>query len=139
MNLASARPVEVFVVEDSRLLRERLASVIKEIPGLAWSGAAADAPHACGEIERLRPGLVILDLQLERGSGWDVLAALNRLPDPPRVIVLTNHADEEHRQRSLERGAAYFFDKSTGLDQFLETLQGIAEDPGFGPPRPSPS
>jgi len=85
-------------------------------------GYADRAAGATVEIRRLRPDVVLLDMQLLEGSGMDVLKALRHDDHPPMIVVLTNHADPVSRERSLKEGARYFFDKSTEFDQFLAIL-----------------
>ena len=61
----------------------------------------------------------VLDLQLKKGTGLGVLKALRGTTRPPgaRVIVFTNYAFPQYRERSLALGADYFFDKSREFER----------------------
>jgi two-component system OmpR family response regulator len=64
------------------------------------------------------PDVLILDMAMPGGSGYDVLQAVKQGPCAPLIIVgLTNFP--AYRQKSLEAGADYFFDKSAEYDQLL--------------------
>jgi len=70
---------------------------------------------------------VILDLQLKQGTGLGVLKALAPVrPAGTKVIVLTNYAIPQYRDRSLALGADYFFDKSREYDRVRNVLEELA-------------
>jgi DNA-binding NarL/FixJ family response regulator len=72
---------------------------------------------------------VILDLQLKQGTGLGVLKALGPVrPAGAKVIVLTNYAIPQYRDRSLALGADYFFDKSREYDRVRNVLEELAGD-----------
>jgi DNA-binding NarL/FixJ family response regulator len=115
--------MDVFVVEDSALMRQRLGAALEELPGVRLVGWADREGPAITAIAELLPDLVVLDLRLGEGSGFAVLEAVKRLLAPPRVAVLTNHAAEPYRRRCAELGADYFFDKADGLDGLQEACR----------------
>ncbi|MDD5240689.1 MAG: response regulator transcription factor [Sulfuricella sp.] len=109
--------MDVFIAEDSALMRERLESLLAEVPDVAVIGHAVDESGAIERIDALLPDVVILDLNLQSGSGIDVLKSVKARHTAIKVAVLTNHADEVYRSRCMSAGADYFFDKTL---QFME-------------------
>lgn len=109
--------MNVFLVEDSAPMRERLRSMLSEIPGIVLTGHAEDEAGAIQCIGEATADLVILDLSLKSGSGIEVLKYLKQRHAEVRVMVLTNHTDEMYVSRCMNAGADYFFDKSF---QFME-------------------
>jgi len=106
-------PLQVYVVEDSKILQNLLVSAI-QAAGAEVSGCSGDAPTAIADLLVLRPNLVVIDISLSSGSGFDVLRALRDhalLPEQIK-IVLTNHATAEYQKISAQLGAHRFFDKS---------------------------
>src|SRR3954462_1045279 len=86
--------MEVFLVEDSHMVRERLEPLLAQVPGTTIVGHAAGATDAIREILSTRPALVVLDGQLAEGSGFDVLRALPaQAPEPGFVSPPTPPAD----------------------------------------------
>jgi len=127
--------MDVFLVEDSAGLRQRLVAELEEVPGVHVVGWADGEDEATAAIGRLRPRFVVLDVRLTQGSGLGVLAAVKRLDPPPIVAVLTNYPEPQYRARCAELGADCFFYKAGGLDSLLEACRraaGAAEELGNG-------
>lgn len=118
--------MKVFLVEDSALLRERVQAILASIPGATSVGHAASADEAIAAIATARPDVVVLDLQLESGSGFDVLRALPAGLARPAVYVLTNFANDAYRRKAESLGARGFFDKSQEFERLREALAELA-------------
>lgn len=112
----------VFLVEDSPLLRERLATLLATIPGAQLVGQAAAADEALAGIRGTSPEVVVCDIQLEKGSGFDVLREVKKHAPATDVYMLTNFASESYRQAAERYGARGFFDKSTQFDALRAVL-----------------
>ena len=110
------------MVDDSAAVRERVLVMLSEIAGVEIVGEASDGPSAIVLARASQPHAIVLDLQMRGGNGIDVLAELKRGPSSPLLIVLTNHADDQHRRRCLARGADHFFDKSTEFELVADVL-----------------
>ena len=113
---------KVFLVDDSPLVRERLAAMVGTLPGTRLVGEAAGAEEAIGAILAARPDVVLLDLTLAQGSGFDVLAALHRQAPDIAVYMLSNFAAAPYRRQAERLGASGFFDKSTDMEQVRAKL-----------------
>ncbi|HWA14692.1 MAG TPA: response regulator [Burkholderiales bacterium] len=110
-----AHPLEVFVVEDSAPVRERLEELVGSIAGAHCAGSAESAAGAIAGIRRLRPDAVILDIRLSEGTGFDVMRALRGEHPAPEFYVLSSFALEPYRRLALKLGAAAFLDKATEM------------------------
>src|SRR5688572_15805795 len=109
--------MDIFLVEDSAPVRERLADMLHAIPGVSLIGEATHADHAIRDILALRPNIVVLDLNLAAGSsGFDVLRAVQ--PQAPEIdfYMLSNFAADPYRQLAGRLGAREFFDKSREME-----------------------
>jgi len=124
-----AAPLMVFLAEDSQAIRARLAETIREIEGAKLVGEAGTVGEAIKGIRATQPGAVILDLQLEDGSGLDVLKAVHPSSPALHVAVLTNYATDQHRRACMDAGAEYFLDKSSDFPRIREIVQGWTRRP----------
>jgi DNA-binding NarL/FixJ family response regulator len=115
--------MNLFLVENSNYLRERLTRLVGRRQDVQVLGFAATARDAVQGIRQLKPDVVLLDIRLDQGSGLDVLKQIKKRGQPPVVIVLTNYAYPQYRDRFIASGADYFFDKSTELDLMLQALE----------------
>jgi DNA-binding NarL/FixJ family response regulator len=113
----------VFLVEDSLAIRERLAETIRCIAGARLVGEAGTVGKAIDGIRSTHPGAVILDLQLEDGSGLEVLRAVHPGSPALHVAVLTNYATDQHRRACMSAGAEYFLDKSSDFPRIREIVE----------------
>ncbi|MFL6565541.1 MAG: response regulator [Burkholderiales bacterium] len=114
--------MQVFLVEDSAAIRERVAAMLEATPNAELAGHAADAEGAIRDILAGAPDLVLLDISLAGGSGFDVLRAVR--PHAPQIefYVLSNVSAYPYRQLAGTLGARGFFDKSTEFERVRELL-----------------
>jgi len=110
-------------------VRALLAEEIKRV-GARLVGCSSDAQVAIGDVFALQPDLILIDIRLASGSGFDVLKALQLHSLAPAAIkvVLTNYADTEYRDLSASLGADRFFDKSLETGQALELIDTVAAE-----------
>jgi len=115
--------MKVFIADDSKIVVDRLADLLRDVRGVEVAGQAGDALEAVRCIRQVNPDAVILDLQMPGGSGLDVLRAIR--PDHPGLYVLicTNYAYPQFREECLSAGANYFLDKSTEFEKIPDILR----------------
>lgn len=109
--------MNVFLVEDSAAIRERLRLAVAECGGTVV-GEAATQDDAIRAIRQCHPQLLILDIALAQGNGIEVLRRVKTETPAILVIVLSNYSSPPYRKRCSELGAEYFLDKN----QEFETL-----------------
>ena len=121
----SASPTRVFLADDSALSRSRVAAML-QAQGMVVAGQAATPELAVSGILAVRPDVVVLDVQFDKGTGMQVLqAVLKAVPGIP-FIVLSNHAEPAYRRRYLAAGAACFLDKHAEFYQLAGQVQAAA-------------
>lgn len=118
-----ADPLRVLLVEDSRVLTERLAEVIRlsddvELVGSVDTEEGARAAVAADGID-----ILILDLHLKQGNGFGVLRALPKARTRPYVVVLTNYDLPQYKDAALKLGVTHFLDKLRDYDRLPEVLR----------------
>jgi CheY-like chemotaxis protein len=97
----------VVIVDDHAEFRES-ASALLEAEGFVVIGAAADGDEAIAAVERLRPQVVLLDVQLPGLDGFAVVERLAARPDPPRIVLISSREAAAYGPR-LEAAAAQGF------------------------------
>jgi DNA-binding NarL/FixJ family response regulator len=116
-------PLRVLLVEDSRVLTERLAELIRLSDDVRFVGAVDTEDGARAAVARQAIDIMILDLHLRQGNGFGVLRALAQAPARPLVVVLTNYNLPEYKQAALELGCTHFLDKLRDYDRLPEVLR----------------
>ena len=117
--------MRLLIVDDSRILRERLVGMLADLRGVEIIGQAQDTLEAIESIQKLNPNVVILDIRMPRGSGLEVLEAIKKKRDSLKVIVFTNFPYPQYRRRCMEAGADYFFDKHTEFEGLFDTIKNL--------------
>lgn len=113
--------LQVFHADDSLLIRERVAGLLQSA-AMAVVGHAETPQYAIDGILATHPDVVVLDVQLEGGSGLQVLRAVRRIAPDIAFVVFSNHSDQAYRKRYLDEGAQAFLDKSNQSDQLVQAV-----------------
>ncbi len=124
--LENTRTINVFIVDDSEIVRDRLTSMLTEVPSINIIGYADNPLAATESIVRTKPDVVILDIFLTGGSGIHVLKNIRGKQITSKVIMLTNYAQEEYKKKCFEEGADFFFDKSIEFDRVIDVIQKLS-------------
>lgn len=114
--------VKAYIVEDNDLIRDNLVETLTELAGIRTVGHSATEAGACSWLEQ-HPrewDLLVVDLFLEQGNGLGVLRKCQQRAAVQKVVVLSNYATDDVRDRCLACGADAIFDKSTELDLFID-------------------
>ena len=128
-----AMALRVLLIEDSPALRTLLSGMIEDIHGIEIIGEVDAEDQALAVIEQYHPDLAIIDLELNQGSGLNVLRQIRAQPErypDLRAVVFSNHAHASVRERCRMLGAAAFFDKTFQMDDLLDYLQVAAVNVG---------
>ncbi|HHC08104.1 MAG TPA: response regulator transcription factor [Actinobacteria bacterium] len=113
-------PIRVVIADDHHLLLDGLRRALGGLPDIEVVGTVSDGGRVAEVVERLRPDVLLLDIEMPGKSG---LAALRELSEPPPTVVVTMHADEEHRRRAREAGASCFLSKAAPLDDLAAAVR----------------
>jgi DNA-binding NarL/FixJ family response regulator len=123
--------MKAVVVDDSRIVRERVTDMLRELPLIDEIEQAVDGLDALEVIARVKPDLVVLDIQMPSAdgkrvdNGMDVLKAIKTAPHAPAVIMLSNFAEPQYRARCNQLGADAFLDKSNEFFQLIDIAEAL--------------
>lgn len=119
-----ATELTIYIVEDSPPVRERLIEAVSDVPNARVVGQAEAVSEALEGVQRSRPRVLILDIQLRRGSGIRLLKQMRAtgMSLPELVIVVTNYPTDDYRKASHDCGANHFFDKASEFDKVRDVL-----------------
>ncbi len=121
----SSASSRVYLADDSGAIRSRVAALLDGYD-LTVVGQG-DSPEACiAGILTSRPDVVVLDIQLEGGSGLQVLKAVRAADPAIAFVVFSNIANPTYRKRYLREGAAAFLDKSSDFERLPAAIEAAA-------------
>lgn len=114
--------LKTYIVEDNPTIRENLIGTLEELACVTAVGCAETESDGKAWLNdhRQQWDLAIVDLFLKQGSGLGVLAACRDRPSRQKVVVLSNYATADIRQRCAQLGVDAVFDKSNEIDALVE-------------------
>jgi len=114
--------LKTYIVEDNATIRDNLLATLEELAGIETAGTA-EAENE-GKTWLVTHGdqwdLAIVDLFLKQGSGLGVLEACRNRKPHQKVIVLSNYATADIRQRCVQLGVDAVFDKSNEIEALID-------------------
>jgi DNA-binding NarL/FixJ family response regulator len=115
--------VRVLLVEDSRVLAERMREALDVLDNVEVVGSVADETAAVDAVRAHEVDVIVLDLQLREGTGFGVMQRLGA--SRPKVIVFTNYMLPEYQRLAQSYGVEHFLNKSLDYERLPLLIQEI--------------
>jgi two-component system, NarL family, response regulator NreC len=122
----SAVNIRVILADDHAMVRSGLKAVLGGAPDIHVVGEASNGHEALALAGSLAPDVVIMDLTMPELDGIAATKAVAALPQPPRVLVLTMHAEEDYLVPLLEAGASGYLMKSAADRDLVDAVRTVA-------------
>lgn len=121
----STSKARVYLVEDHPVVREYIAAHVRNDLGLEVCGGAGNTKQALAEVQQMKPDLVIIDLSLADGHGFELIKDIGLTPPVPRMLVFSAHDEEVYAERVLEAGALGYVRKTASEAELLEAIRRV--------------
>jgi DNA-binding NarL/FixJ family response regulator len=118
--------IKVLLVDDHKLVRAGLQSLLATTDDIAVVGTAADGSEAIGVATATDPDVVLMDLSMPGMSGVEATRKLRCLMPSARVVVLTTFADEDLVHQSIDAGAVGYLLKDEEPDDLVRGVRAAA-------------
>jgi DNA-binding NarL/FixJ family response regulator len=119
--------VRVLVVDDQRVVREGLATLLALLVGVEVVGTAADGDEAVQLAAELRPDVVLMDLRMPRCDGVEATRRLRDHDPNIKVLMLTTYADDRSVIEALRAGARGYLTKDAGAEEIQHALDQLTQ------------
>jgi two-component system, NarL family, response regulator DegU len=116
----------IVIVDDHPIFRRGLKEIIESDARYIVAGESGDGQTALQQIKSLKPDVAVVDLNLPKISGLEVVRAVRALPQPPIVLVLTMQADEGTFNAAMDAGAQGYMLKENAVSDVLAGLKAVA-------------
>ena len=120
--------LKIFIVEDNPVIRDNLVDTLEELAAVETVGVAETEQDGVNWLSQHLPewDVAIVDLFLKEGSGLGVIEACKDRPIDKKMVVFSNYANEDVRERCHQLGVDRFFDKSKEIDALIDYFVEIA-------------
>ena len=112
----------VLIADDSRLMRERIRETISIFGEVEIVSEADTGDKALLELNKHLPDLAILDIRMPDKSGLEILKEYRGTNKRTKIIILTNYAYDQYKNKALEAGADFFYSKSEDFEKIASVV-----------------
>lgn len=119
----NARTIRILAVDDHAVLRDGIAALVGPQPDMEMVGEAANGIEALEAFRRLRPDVVLMDLQMPVKAGIDAMKEILAEVPGARIIVLTTYEGDVQAMRALKAGARAYLLKSSLRRELLDAIR----------------
>ena len=116
----------IVIVDDHPIFRRGLKEIIESDAKYIVAAEVGDGESAIQQIKSTKPDVAVVDLNLPRINGLEVVRAVCALPHPPVVVVLTMQADEGTFNAAMDAGAQGYLVKENAVSDVLAGLRAVA-------------
>lgn len=123
--------IEIILADDHPIVRQGLRQVIERETDLSIVAECGDGESVLIEIEKQQPDIVILDVDMPRAGGFDVLRALNEEKSVVKTILLTVHDEVEFFNEALNLGVAAYILKECAVEDIVKAIRIVCVGQNF--------
>jgi DNA-binding NarL/FixJ family response regulator len=120
-------PLNLYIVDDHAVIRDGIRLICGQTEDVDYVGGSGTIDEAMGDLERLRPDVVLVDINLESESGLRLIEDIRvRWPDM-KSVVLSVDSDENTVLEAMNRGASGYLTKGQSLIDLVQAVRRAAE------------
>ncbi len=122
--------IRLLLVDDHELIRSGLGAVIDMEADMEVVGTAATVAEAVAQYDALGPDVIVADLQLQDGTGLDIVRTVRKQSRSTGLIVLTMHSGDDQIFAAMQSGASGFVGKDAAASEVIKAARHSAVAPG---------
>lgn len=120
------KTIRILLVDDHEVVRVGLRTLLSRNPEMEIVGEAGNVASAVEQTATLKPDVVLLDVRLPDGTGFDACRQIQKLPGDTRVLILTSFADEDTVLQSVAAGADGYLLKEVDGERLMHAIEQVA-------------
>jgi DNA-binding NarL/FixJ family response regulator len=122
-------PITVLLVDDHELIRSGLAGVFDLEQDMTIIATAGSVVEALRKFDELQPDVVVADLQLQDGTGLDIVRSIRKVSNTTGLVVLTMHSGDDQIFAAMQAGASGFVGKDAPSSEVVRAARHAAVSP----------
>jgi DNA-binding NarL/FixJ family response regulator len=121
-------PINIFIVDDHRILRDGLRMLLELQGDIRVVGEAEDGRKALDGILSAKPDVVLMDITMPELNGIDATQNIMLKLPKTKVIILSVHSDSEHVYRAFQAGAKGYLLKESAGDEVVKAVRAVYQN-----------
>lgn len=122
----NAPPFSVLIADDHALVRDMLAQHLEREPGISLVGATADAGEALALVEREKPDVVVLDIDMPGLSAFEAARKIAGVAPHARVVFLSGYLNDAYIEQALALEVGGYISKAEPVDAIVRAIRKVA-------------
>lgn len=131
MSATRGTPTRILLVDDHTLVRRGVRLILDAEPDLHVVAEAGDGAEAVEALRDLDVDLVVLDIAMPRMTGLQAAREISRRPDPPKLLMLSMHDNEQYFFQALKAGASGYVLKSVADEDLVSACRAAVRGEAF--------
>ena len=123
--MSTPRSVRVLLADDHALVRSGVRRVLEASAGIEVVGEATRGDETLAKLVELDPDVLLLDLNMPGGDGFEVLRRAHDLAGGTRIVVLSLHVHSEYVARAVREGADGYLSKDLAVRELPEAIASV--------------
>jgi DNA-binding NarL/FixJ family response regulator len=118
--------IRILLADDHAVVRDGLSALLTAEPGLEVVGSVTDGNEAVSAVTRLKPDVVVMDINMPGLNGIEATLKIVQMASPPQVLILSMHGSTEHIFRALQAGARGYLLKESAGSEVVGAVRAVA-------------
>lgn len=123
--VTAPKPIRVFLVDDHPLVRKGMTAILETEDDIEIAGEAENVNAATEKIESARPDILLVDLQLGKNSGMELLRYVQERWVGMKTIVVSQHSPDLYGREAERAGALGYVCKDVAADQIVQAVRAV--------------
>jgi len=120
--------IRVLIVDDHKVMRETLRSLLESLPGVEVVGEAENGRVAVQLARDKKPTVVVMDVIMPEMDGIEATRLITTEMPEVKVIVLSMQCDESYRETLRQAGASCFLPKDSAFEELIRAIEALTAD-----------
>lgn len=125
----AGEPIRVLLADDHTMFREGLAGILASYGGMEVVAEVPNDGEALRLARRLRPDVVVMQVQMPFERSRDTLRAMRAFEDPPKIVIVTMFENPRYVRGLTEVGASAYVLKSSSAEHLVAAVRAAVLDP----------
>lgn len=123
--------IRLLIVDDHVLLRDGIAAILQEQPGISVVGYAQNGRDAIEKVRELNPDVVLMDIAMPVMDGLQATQQIKELWPDVRILILTMHDEPEYVRKIMQAGASGYVLKDVSSDELFCAIQTVNHEGSY--------